>query len=224
VPVAVPPPPVLAVLFRRQPVVVLDDLRRALQTPSRTTVFRALHPLGYVTSFSHRGRYYTLRRIPRFDVHGLWWYQDIGFSAHGTLLRTLTHLVDIAPAGHSHDELRETVRLRVHNTLRQLVRADKLLRRPWENAFLYLSTNPVVAEAQWHRRQALAAPVPVVLDSAGVIDVLVHVIHHPHEDAAALAHRLRGAGRTVHAEQVEAVLARYGVKKTPRRPSRRSPR
>jgi hypothetical protein len=36
------------------------------------TVFRKLKELGYRTSYSHRGRFYTLDRIARFDRQGLW--------------------------------------------------------------------------------------------------------------------------------------------------------
>ncbi len=57
----------LKTLFRAKPVALLDDLRGALKTPSRTTIFRVLSAAGYLTSYSHAGRYYTLKRIPQFD-------------------------------------------------------------------------------------------------------------------------------------------------------------
>ena len=221
-PTPVPGPPTLEALFRRKPVVDLDELRRVLQTPSRTTVFRALRPIGYLTSYSHTGRYYTLRRIPRFDPHDLWWYHDIGFSAHGTLRKTLGHLVDTSPAGQTHDELRDLVHLRVHNTLRLLVGAHALVRKPWREASVYLSASPEVAEVQWRRRQERLAPVPLALDVAQVVDVLVDVIHHPQDEAGAVARRLRAAGHPLPIEQVEAVFTRYALKKTVRSPSRRS--
>src|SRR5205807_3085186 len=63
--------PALHKLFRTRPVALLSDLRKALQTPSRTTVFRVLSSVGYLASYSHAGRYYTLKRIPQFDPRGL---------------------------------------------------------------------------------------------------------------------------------------------------------
>ncbi len=39
-----------------------------LGTQVDMTVFRKLTPLGYLTSYSHRGGYYTLKSIPRFDA------------------------------------------------------------------------------------------------------------------------------------------------------------
>jgi hypothetical protein len=210
----VPAPAPLEALFRRRPVVDLDTLRRTLHTTSRTTVFRALRPLDYLTSYSHGGRYYTLRRIPRFDAQGLWWHDTIGFSTHGTLRHTLVALVEAAPAGQTHEELRDIVRLRVHDTLRQLVAAGACVRRPWEGVSVYLSAQTARAEAQWGQRQAVSTPAPLVLDAARVIEVLVEAIRHPHSEAAAIAKRLRAAGHPMPASQVEAVFARYGLKKT----------
>lgn len=223
-PTLAPAPPALAALFRRTPVVDLDALRRALRTSSRTTVFRALRAVGSLTSFSHTGRYYTLTRIPRFDARGLWWSHDIGFSTHGTLRRTLVQLVEVSPAGQTHDELRTVVRLRVHDTLRLLVRAGAIVRAPWPDGSVYLSASPDVAAAQRRKRQQADVSAPVALDVAQVIDVLVDVIRHPQNDAAAVARRLRAAGHPVPTEQVEAVFARYELKKTARSPSRRSRR
>jgi hypothetical protein len=223
-PTLVPPPPPLETLFRRRPVVDLDALRRALQTPSRTTVFRALRPLDYLTSYSHGGRYYTLRRLARFDAHGLWWHDDIGFSTHQTLRKTLIHLAETAPAGHTHEELRQIVRLRVHDTLHWLVAEGMLVRRSWQAVSLYLSARPAMGEAQWHQRQALSLTAPLSLTSAQVIDVLVEVLHDPDADPGAIARRLRATGQDVPVDQIAAVFARYDIKKKASGASRRSRR
>src|SRR5256886_16316853 len=103
--------PTLHKLFRTRPVALLSDLRKALQTPSRTTVFRVLSAAGYLTSYSHAGRYYTLKRIPKFDSYGIWLYRDIGFSLHGTLRATVIHIVEKSPAGQTHGELQDMLQL-----------------------------------------------------------------------------------------------------------------
>src|SRR5947208_6468017 len=126
--------PALHKLFRTRPVALLSDLRKALQTPSRTTVFRVLSSVGYLASYSHAGRYYTLKRIPQFDPRGLWHYRQIGFSSQRTLRATLVHLVETSPAGQTHEELQDVLLLRVHNTLRLLVRARELQRRLFQDA------------------------------------------------------------------------------------------
>ena len=83
----------LKTLFKRKHVVVLDELRAALQTHSRTTIFRVLSGVGYHTSYSHAGRFYTLKEIPKFNDLGLWFWRDVGFSMEGTLRATAVALV-----------------------------------------------------------------------------------------------------------------------------------
>jgi hypothetical protein len=212
-------------LFRRKRAALLDDLRLALGTTSRTTIFRILKTVGYLTSYSHAGRYYTLRRIPKFDNWGLWAWRGVGFSSRGTLRATLVYLVEQSPAGQTHEELEQRLGLRAHDTLRSLVEARAIARERFEDVYLYLSANPKKAAAQITARRDVQFRTPVVAlppDPLLVIDVLVEIIHHPREDAAAIAGRLRAAGRAVTAGQVEEVFHVYGVKKTAARS--RSPR
>jgi hypothetical protein len=209
-------------LYRTRRVALLDDLREALHTQSRTTIFRVLSAAGYLTSYSHAGRYYTLKRIPQFDGHGVWLHRDIGFSLYGTLRATVTHLVEQSPAGQTHSELQDVLQLRVHDTLRLLIQDHALTRKQFQDAYLYLSSKPKRASAQWAQRQQLAAAaVDEELEPSRVIDVLVDVVRHPSDDAGAVSRRLRALGQSVTAEQVEAVFTRYDLKKTARSRSRR---
>src|SRR3990172_9372705 len=128
-------------LFRRKRAALLDDLRRALGTRSRTTVFRILKVVGYFTSYSHAGRYYTLRRIPKFDRWGLWVWQGIGFSSRGTLRATARFLVEQSPAGQTHEELQQRLGLRVYDTVRSLVTNSAITRERFEAVYLYLSAD-----------------------------------------------------------------------------------
>ena len=59
-------PDVLRSSFQRKHIATLQELKQALQTTSTMTVFRRLKALGYRTSYSHRGKYYTLLHIPQF--------------------------------------------------------------------------------------------------------------------------------------------------------------
>ena len=208
-------------LYRTKRVALLDDLREALGTDSRTTIFRVLSAAGYLTSYSHAGRYYTLKRIPNFDSHGIWLHRGIGFSRHGTLRATVIQLVEISPAGQTHSELQDLLQLRVHDTLRILIQDHALTRKQFQDAYLYLSSKPKRASAQWAQRQQLAAAaVPEQLEPSRVIDVLVDVVRHPSDDAGAVCRRLRALGHSLTAEQVEAVFTRYDLKKTARSRSR----
>ena len=220
---------ILDQLFRRTPVAVLDQLRRALKTTSRTTVFRALTTVGYLTSYSHAGRYYTLKRIPAFDARGVWVFRDVRFSVHGTLRATVEHLVTQAPAGHTHEELEALLGLRVHDPLRSLVHARRLARARLGARYVYVAAGAEGAAAQLARRraggEAPAAAPEAPLDLARVVDVLVAVIRDPRARAPQIAAHLRARGLALTDAQVDAVFTQYALgKKTARARSRRSPR
>lgn len=222
-----PPAEALERLFRRQPVALLEEMRQSLGTSGRT-VLRALSRLGYFTSYSHAGRYYTLRPIPTFDAHGLWFYREIRFSRQGTLRATLVVLVRKAPGGHTHRELEAMVGLRVHDTLRSLVEAKLLARQPVESLYVYLDVDPKRAAAQLEQRRRTLAPDGMPgpgpkLDPARVIAVLVAVIRAPRDSFRSIAVRLKAAGVDISEGQVQAVFGQYKLeKKTARSRSRRS--
>src|SRR5260370_12362821 len=85
----------------------LGELKRALGTQVDLTVFRKLKQLDYLTSYSHRARYYTLRQIARFDADGLWSCDAVCFSRHGTLLPTAAVWWQHSPHGYLAVELAE---------------------------------------------------------------------------------------------------------------------
>ena len=81
-------------LLLRSKIATLAELKQALGTSVDVTVFRKLKSLDYLTSYSHRGRYYTLREIARFDEQGLWSQSAVWFSQFGTLLSTAETFVN----------------------------------------------------------------------------------------------------------------------------------
>ncbi|MEK7312860.1 MAG: hypothetical protein AAB065_00140 [Deltaproteobacteria bacterium] len=210
----------LARLFSRQAVADLDALRSALGTTSRTTVFRALSSVGYRTSYSHAGRFYTLEDIPRFDDDGLWAHGGVLFSRDRTLRQTVVRMVGASPSGHTHPELQARLRLRVHDTLLDLVEKRQVDRVVVERLFLYVSADQERAAAQVASRvQVGRGAVPIKkdadLDPAAVIDVLAEVIHGTvvRLDARDVVERLAARGVAVTAAQVEWVFQRHGVRK-----------
>lgn len=217
----------LARLFARKPIADLPALRRELATTSRRTVYRTLANVDYLSSYSHAGRYYTLKEIPSFDQEGLWAYGDVLFSVRGTLRATIIHFVGVAPAGQTHAELQARLRLRVHDTLHDLVEGGDIGRTDLERLFLYVSSDREKAESQvTARRRQLesgAAPPARAAEPSVIIDILLAVIHHPKDAPDAIATRLAKAGKAIPREHIEAVFAQYALgEKKPR--SRRSPR
>ena len=49
-----------------------EQIRQKLGNPARATIFRLFEKAEVLSSYSHRGKYYTLRSIPRFGAQGLW--------------------------------------------------------------------------------------------------------------------------------------------------------
>jgi hypothetical protein len=144
----------LVSLLQDQKVATMPQLKSALGTSVTFTVLRKLSPLGYRSSYSHCGAYYTLDSIAQYDELGLWSYRDIHFSRHGTLLNTAQVLVNQAPAGYGLAELEAVVQVAVKDALRQLAQAGRLYRRPWEGRYLYCALDRARRQEQWVVRQA----------------------------------------------------------------------
>lgn len=203
-------------LFNRFPVTDLDTLSRTLKTKSRMSIFRRLKEIGYFSSYTHAGRFYTLSHIPQFDEYGLWIHQGIGFSKEGTLKATVLKLVETAPSGFTHTELNHLLCVKVHNTLLSLVREGGICREHIEQAYLYTSTEPTEADEQISlRREQLAESdkgidiIPITT----VIEVLIETIHAGKLRVAPklISQRLVARGFPVATRQVEQVFAQYGI-------------
>ena len=112
--------------FDRHKIATLDQLREALGNPARCTVFRKLGDLQYLSSYSHRGKYYTLKSIARFSEQGLWSFRSVWFSRFGNLLQTCQAFVHHSDAGYSAGELKDILQVKTKHALTQLVRDGAL--------------------------------------------------------------------------------------------------
>lgn len=206
-------------LFRRTPIVQLDALCRALKTRSHMSVFRRMKPLGYLTSYTHRSRFYTLRDIPRFDEFGLWFYGNVGFCQSGTVKAAVKELVDKSEAGRTQQELQNIVRVRVQNALLDHARAGRVGRKAiGQRNWLYLSHTASRAARQWGSRQAQKKRAAVLvgpLTAAMTIEVLVEVLQSSHVlvTPEQVVRRLHHQGVSVPLEHVQWVFERYGLGK-----------
>ena len=203
-------------LFRRSSVVDMETLFRTIDTRSRMSIFRRLNEIGYYSSYTHTGRYYTLVGIPFFDKYGLWFHQGIGFSRFGTLKATIVKLIRGAPAGITHMELSNLLRIRVHNSLLLLVRESMIDRKRIDKEFLYVdSESDRAIEQISHRREQFADKnkETVEISTATIIEVLIEIIHtgRVYINPSLVASRLSSRGVPVTAKQIEQVFIRYGI-------------
>jgi hypothetical protein len=141
-------------LFERLKALTMPEMKAALGTKVDQTVFRKLNELTYRTSYSHRGSFYTLESIARFDEQGLWGCRGAWFSRQGTLLATAQSLVSEAPAGYFAHELDARLHVSVKDALRQLVKEGRLGRQPVGPLYLYTAADRVGRQEQWAARQA----------------------------------------------------------------------
>src|SRR6266478_8443067 len=141
----------------------LTDLKRALKTDVDLTVFRKLKSLGYLSSYTHRGGYYSLNEIARFDDGGLWSHEAVWFSRYGTLLATVESFVNSSPQGFFAGDLADALHVEVQDALRQLAEQGRLQRSEVYGRYLYTAVDRSTRRQQYLSRRT-AQSVPVVAD------------------------------------------------------------
>lgn len=218
--------------LRRKRVATMRDLCEELDV-ARMTVVRALSAYGYYSSVNHNAAYYTLHDTPCFDEVGLWTYRDICFSQHGSLMKTLVVLVELAPAGRTVLELEELVNTKVGNLLSRLRQENELDHYYAGRHAVYLAVDDKIRERQQQQRERSRQEsqatrpssrtdqltFPPRCDVLVVLEVLMQVIRTPEADTPELAKALRTRGVKITAVQVRRVLDFYSLKK--KRHSRR---
>jgi hypothetical protein len=151
--------------LRRHKIADLPELKRILGTDTDLTVFPKLKQLQYLASYTHRGRFYTLPEIARFDHRGVWSHEGVWFSRHGTLLATLETFVYQSANGYYAQELAVALHAEVQQPLRHLVEQQRLARMEVDGQFLYTAIESVPRRQQLLARGSAQA-VPVAVHSA----------------------------------------------------------
>lgn len=90
-------------------IATIDELKTILKTQSGMTTYRRLSELGYISSCSHSGKYYSLKRIARYNKYGLWLFNSVLFSKYGTLKNTLEILIYNSSKGYTASELNRII-------------------------------------------------------------------------------------------------------------------
>jgi hypothetical protein len=211
----------LVSLFADQPCWMIEPLAAAIgyAVPS---VRRFLAEIGYFSSFTHNGKWYTLKDIPRFNHEGLWFCETIGFSRSGSLTQTIVHLADRSQAGLTAEQIGQKLRSRCHSVLVHLVRIGQLQRHKIGRSHVYLSTNPSISTLQQQlidQRQLSLAPLAAEI----AVLVLVEAIRYPNRSYAQLAQTIkRSRGVAIETAQIETLFAAHGLKKNRRTGASRS--
>jgi hypothetical protein len=148
----------------RHKIADLPQLKRVLGTPVDLTVFRKLRQLGPLTSYSHRGRFYTLQEIARFDARGLWSHHSVWFSRYGSLVDTVEAFARASPNGYYAQELADLLHVEAQEPLRHLVQRHRLSRSLLGGRFLYTAMDSALRRQQILARR-LAQQLPMAVHS-----------------------------------------------------------
>ena len=130
-------------------IVTFKEIGEYLNTNVRITIFRMLKKLSYISSYSHRGKYYTLNSIPKFSNDGLWSYNSVHFSKFNTLINTCYHFVNNSESGFTVKELQAKLYVEVKLSLLKLYKTDKLYREKHCGKYVYFNKNYA------HRKQQI---------------------------------------------------------------------
>ena len=150
-------PQTLYRLLNRDKVATMSDMKKALGTTSQSTVVRKLNSLGYLTSYSHRGKYYTLEALPRFDSRGLWSHREIWFSKFGTLMSTTESFVTDSEGGYFVCELDKVLHVSTKKALQSLVLEERLSREKVSGWYVYFAPDASTRKEQLRARTILEA-------------------------------------------------------------------
>ena len=140
--------------LKHRKIATFEQIKAVLGNPARCTIFRKLADLQYLSSYSHRGKYYTLRSVAQFNALGLWDCRSVCFSRFGNLLNTAEALVKSSEAGYTATELKAVLHVKTKHALTQLVRSGRVQREPFESVYVYLSGEDPVRDQQQKARKA----------------------------------------------------------------------
>jgi len=199
----------MALLFEQQPCWTIKPLSEQLQY-SIPSIRRFLSQVGYFSSFTHNGVWYTLQSIPQFNRKGLWFYQDIGFSKAGTLPRTIIDLVNRSHSGLSAEQIGKDLRCRCHSLLVNLCRQQKLQRQKIGRSHIYFTTDLQMTN---RKHQTIQKPPVGQLPAEIAVLILVEFIKRPDADFKQLAQTISAKGVTVQTVQIEKLFEQHGLKK-----------
>lgn len=138
----------LLTCLKDKKIMTIDDLKITLRTQCRMTVFRKLSMLGYISSYSHSGKYYSLKRIARYNKYGIWSYKSALFSKNGTLKKTTKFLIDCSTKGYTASELNSILKVKVDDTLLELVKNKSVIRKKLSGIYIYYSRTRKLSKKQ----------------------------------------------------------------------------
>ncbi len=203
-------------IFNEKKVLQIEDISKVIDSSSRRTVHRYIKELKYLTSYTHKGRYYTLEETAKFNEQGLWHCSDIGFSKHGSLFDTLTYFVEVSEAGMTGSELQKEAHTVVKYALLDLVEKEKVARSKPQKVYVYTSSTPSVAKKQLDKRRNIMDDQTIDQETIFRVLLAAYQLIEKIPSAEQVAIVLKNEGSKISLEVIRRVLHYYGVEKKTR--------
>jgi len=122
---------------------------------SDVTLRRDIRRIKGITSYTHQGRFITLKGIPKFDNNGIWFYRKVGFTKYKNSLELIVHLINSSGEGLSREQIQEILKIQIYQQIQTLLKRNELYRSKIGNRYIYLPEE--LAKNQKKRMQLLNA-------------------------------------------------------------------
>jgi len=129
------------------------EMKEVMGTKVDATIFRKLRELHYLRSYSHRGKYYTVPEVVRFDAKELWSCRAVHFSKQGSLLNAIAHHVDRSVSGYFEYEIVSLLHVTVRVAVLKLLKENRISRQKVAGRYLYCSSRMRKRNRQYNDRK-----------------------------------------------------------------------
>lgn len=129
------------------------EMKEVMGTKVDATIFRKLRELHYLRSYSHRGKYYTVPEVVRFDAKELWSCRAVHFSKQGSLLNAIAHHVDRSVSGYFEYEIESLLHVTVRVAVLKLLKENRISRQKVAGRYLYCSSTMRKRNRQYNDRK-----------------------------------------------------------------------
>jgi hypothetical protein len=157
--------------WEEEKVLIFQDLIDKV-TCSSTTLRAHLKKIKAITSFNNNSKYYTIPSIANFDSNGLWFYNGISFSQHGSLIDTIIYFIDASTKGMSAKEIFNLLQVDLYSFLNKLENKSKLSRKKIRGIYVYFSADKNIKRNQIIERQFSTTK---ITDEIGIIILTIFI-------------------------------------------------
>jgi len=203
-------------IYGVEKVMTISDLKKLMMV-SEITIRRKLKKSGAITSYNKNGRFYTLPHIPKFDSYGLWCHNDIRFSIHGNLNRTIIQLINQSSSGLNAEIIGELIAYPPHSLLHQLYLKSAIQREKLHGKYVYFSIDEQLYKSQLNKYITLQTQY-IEDDISCIIAVrlLIEKIRRPKYNISHLVGILHRENIKISELQAKRFFEKHGIeKKTP---------